>query len=327
MEKKEAMKILKEFRDKSALFSIRTALDTVIPELKESEDEKIKKAIHIYLDWLDGRNKDYQPKGDYTIRDMIAWLEKQDENADVILAERGGEGKNKFKIGDIISNGKVVYRVDNIVKNDIGQDCYFLVSVEMEKNGIRYLILTDSEGKTSHMGEITWLCEQVDKSFEKQGEKKPNKIGPKFKVGDWVVSNPELCFESPLCIKDIDNNNYRVESVDGCSGVPTTGYLDNYYHLWTIEDAEDGDVLYFDNLLVHGSGTLIYKADKSSHYIITKYCSVNEFGFEPNSYISLNDGYIIPATKEQRDFLFRKMKEAGYEWNYEKKELKRIKQK
>ena len=77
MEKKEAMKILKEFRDKSALFSVRTALDTVIPELKESEDEKIRKAIHIYLDWLDGRNKDYQPKGDYTIRDMIAWLENQ----------------------------------------------------------------------------------------------------------------------------------------------------------------------------------------------------------------------------------------------------------
>ena len=46
-------------------------------ELKESEDEKIRKAIHIYLDWLDGR-KDYQPKGEYTIRDMIAWLEKKE---------------------------------------------------------------------------------------------------------------------------------------------------------------------------------------------------------------------------------------------------------
>ena len=39
MEKKEAMKILKDFHDKSALFSVRTALDTVIPELNESEDE------------------------------------------------------------------------------------------------------------------------------------------------------------------------------------------------------------------------------------------------------------------------------------------------
>ena len=31
---------------------------------------------------------------------------------------------------------------------------------------------------------------------------------------------------------------------------------------------------------------------------------------------------VHPATKEQRDLLFQKMKEAGYEWNDEKKELK-----
>ena len=41
MEKKEAMKILKDFHDKSALFSVRTALDTIIPELAESEDKRI----------------------------------------------------------------------------------------------------------------------------------------------------------------------------------------------------------------------------------------------------------------------------------------------
>ncbi len=45
----------------------------------ESEDERIRKAIHIYLDWLDGRFE-YQPKGDYTIKDMLAWLEKQGEH-------------------------------------------------------------------------------------------------------------------------------------------------------------------------------------------------------------------------------------------------------
>jgi hypothetical protein len=53
-------------------------INDIVPELKESEDENIRKAIHIYFDWLDGR-KDYQPKGEYTIRDMIAWLEKQGE--------------------------------------------------------------------------------------------------------------------------------------------------------------------------------------------------------------------------------------------------------
>ena len=43
---------------------------------------------------------------------------------------------------------------------------------------------------------------------------------------------------------------------------------------------------------------------------------------------------VKPATKIQRDFLFRKIKEAGYEWDAEKyewdaekKELKKIEQK
>ena len=64
----------------------------LFPEFYESEDERIRKAIHIYLDWLDGRNKDYQPKGDYSIKDMIAWLEKQGEKlpVDVVDSRRAG---------------------------------------------------------------------------------------------------------------------------------------------------------------------------------------------------------------------------------------------
>ena len=43
----------------------------------KNEDLNIMKAIIIYLDWLDGCNKDYHPKGNYTIQDMISWLKKQ----------------------------------------------------------------------------------------------------------------------------------------------------------------------------------------------------------------------------------------------------------
>lgn len=65
----------------------RKILLDIFPELKEDEDERIRKAIHIYLDWLDGR-KDYQPKGVYTIRDMIDWVIKQDKkiSADRVIA-------------------------------------------------------------------------------------------------------------------------------------------------------------------------------------------------------------------------------------------------
>ena len=132
---------------------LKETLEIIFPELKERVDsERIRGAI---IDIIKSQ-KEQQCHIDSTIYDeMIAWLEKQDEMCP----------KYKFKIGDIISDGKVEYRVDNIVKNCIGQDCYFLVNVESEKDGTRYLRLSDSNGKTHNMGEITWLCEQVDAKF------------------------------------------------------------------------------------------------------------------------------------------------------------------
>ena len=56
MDKQEAIKILKEFHDTSALFSVRTALETVFPELKESEDEKIRKTL---IEYFNAYPKDY----------------------------------------------------------------------------------------------------------------------------------------------------------------------------------------------------------------------------------------------------------------------------
>lgn len=73
MDKEEAMKILKDFHDKSALFSVRTALDTIIPELKESEDEKIRREIIYHI-----KNCD-DTIDEETEKRMLAWLEKQGE--------------------------------------------------------------------------------------------------------------------------------------------------------------------------------------------------------------------------------------------------------
>lgn len=84
------------------LVTRQSILEHIFPELRESEDEKIRKAIHIYLDWLDGK-KDYAPRGEYTIRDMIAWLEKQGEHANF---------RNKIEIGD-----KVTRNEDGVLVN------------------------------------------------------------------------------------------------------------------------------------------------------------------------------------------------------------------
>ena len=79
MEKETAMKILKELHDKS-LFAERTALETIIPELKKSEDEKIREEL---LDFLEnvfylGKNAHFDRWEKSDCSKWIAWLEKQD---------------------------------------------------------------------------------------------------------------------------------------------------------------------------------------------------------------------------------------------------------
>ncbi|MBQ2175697.1 MAG: hypothetical protein II453_11800, partial [Alphaproteobacteria bacterium] len=101
------------------------------------------------------------------------------------------------------------------------------------------------------------------------------------------------------------------------------GKIDGYYRLWAIADAKDGDVLATDN-----GWTCIFQAFDG--YVFSSYCFMDsqkwfcEVGAEGHTLDSRINGNIHPATKEQRDLLFAKMREAGYEWDEKKKELKKI---
>jgi len=56
------------------------------------------------------------------------------------------------------------------------------------------------------------------------------------------------------------------------------------------------------------------------------YCTYHNMGSNPSFYVDTlqNKTAFYPATKEQRDLLFKKMHEAGYEWDADKLELKKI---
>lgn len=155
---------------------------------------------------------------------------------------------------------------------------------------------------------IAWL--------EKKGEEKSaDKVEPKFKVGDWVVCE-EL---NTALIVSIDDEKYEVEFIDGNKGFPHIDYIDRMFHLWTIQDAKVGDVLSYVTdeedlwIMIYWS---LYKPYGLVHYHALL---VNDnFGDKGTCCICIDD--LKPATKEQRDTLFTKMKEAGYTWN--EKELK-----
>jgi len=95
---KDALKRAKKLYEQG---TITETLSYVFPELAEPEDKKIRKSIYIYLDWLDGR-KDYAPRGEYTIMDMISWLEKQGQTftkKDVDDAYLKGVSDAKHELG------------------------------------------------------------------------------------------------------------------------------------------------------------------------------------------------------------------------------------
>jgi hypothetical protein len=141
-------------------------------------------------------------------------------------------------------------------------------------------------------------------------------VEPKFKKGDWIACDAD---SFTLSIKSLKDGNYYFHQ--GAS-LPIKD-IDEHYHLWTIADAKDGDVLATDN-----GWTCIFKAFDGC--VFSSYCFMDSqkwfcgFGSEAHTLDSRVNGNIHPATKEQRELLFKKMKEAGYQWNEEKKELRKI---
>ena len=144
-----------------------------------------------------------------------------------------------------------------------------------------------------------------------------DKPEPKFKVGDWVVNNDT---KDVFLIKSFNNGYCTLEDIKGNIISPCLPQCESESHLWTIQDAKDGDVLACNEEI------LLFKS-YSVQGRISLYCwyngQTNNFhSKEVVDTLMTTRNKICPATKEQRDLLFAKMKEAGYEWDAEKKELK-----
>ena len=100
-------------------------------------------------------------------------------------------------------------------------------------------------------------------------------------------------------------------------------------HLWTIQDAKDGDVL-----CCKSGWTCIFKAVDNHTNTFSSYCFMDsDKNFFSNGseghtldkeFINAYNGLIHPATKEQCDTFMKVMNDAGYKWDAEKKELKKL---
>jgi len=174
-----------------------------------------------------------------------------------------------------------------------------------------------------HLDEaLSWL--------EKQGERKPaDKIEPKFnfKDGQWIVATGKCIY----LITKIDGFNVTLVDVKDNEYVFDTSSLENA-HLWNIRDAKDGDVVVDKSDGAIGIFQSIGHHPDGGSYNDPSYCFLhcrydNGFfyaDFEHGNTIDSDD--LIPATKEQRDTLMKAMADAGYTFDFEKRELKKIEQ-
>lgn len=270
----------------------KETIEFIFPELKESEDERIKNLmIKVFKSY---QNPSYHINTDkwegMEISKILSWLEKQGEKShcneevsdEVIfhpknfgLQKQGEQKPNPYSGTSFEYNGHTWGMCARDSGVEILIDSNLKAFISLDKTEIYPLIL--------------------------------NKTAPKFKIGDWVVPNNG----EPKAFR-VEERGWPDSIISGSLGNQSvnTFTLDKQYHLWTIQDAKEGDVL----------------ADDCGIYIFEKFDERDKDGFVCIGAYQYSQkvyecGHMLcytgvhPATKEQRDQLEKAMANAGYRWN------------
>ena len=183
---------------------------------------------------------------------------------------------------------------------------------------------------------IAWIEKQCEQTHAELGKSEVTKtsdkeLEPKFNVGDWIVTDDSF----GKIVRHVDEISFNI--IDkGYVLSDENGLFYNLsfdkehkWHKWTIQDAEDGGVLaseLTDSIFLF-RGIKDNKIDFYCDYDAGLESPYDRFGINDSSehYGSVEESQDIhPATKEQRDTLIKAMANAGYTFDFEKKELKKI---
>lgn len=280
-------------------------IEYYFPELKESEDDRIRKEIISALKYANhkgvyDKHLAWLEKQGWQKTDIPKWKYKKDNTPllrdSIILNKYGCVAKSPS--GAIISDAWVL-DYDELAK---------LPKEEVEKQEEKPQV----EAKDySSIDPLFFKTTDVEKETDFKLE-----LDFDFSVGQWIVA----CGKKVFRITKIDGFNVTLVDTNGDEYVFDVSSLKDA-RLWTIEDAEDGDVL------SNGKMIVIFKHfEEPSYKHIVAYIGLDTIGAIQVTDDTWNFGNYktTPATKEQRDLLFQKMKDAGYVFNFEKKELKEI---
>ena len=315
----------------------------IFPELKESKNERIKRVLVDYFK----RYKGQEERGGSTMfcgiptDDILTWFEKQgknntgisevtkqklEDNLNKALEKETPESWNEFldKQGKSATEAIKEEKVDNtnnvepkfkigdkIIEKDFDEcDCGTIIDIKDGK-----YIFGD--------GNFIWIKEQGLWEVVEQ-------TGPKFKDGDWIVYKDAVWKVCNIGLQ----NYYELLKINNEVSTKLIKDVDENAHLWTINDAKPGDIIYAESKFNTFDFIAIFSEIKNKNS--WEYCSVDsdsddysddldhwEFD-DHKGFVALDRYNFYPATQEQRDLLFRRMKEAGYEWDAENKKLRTI---
>lgn len=371
-EYKEALERARDYKNDIIHTELKVGeniMDYIFPELKESENEKIRKSIIELIEWV----KEQQIHTDHNTDgtkwdDMIAWLEKQSkENMIKALRleyEKGKadglqEQRKEWTSEDLLNRNEIIdilqeYNRDDLINwlekqesvGEIVERCKKSWYNEGKIAGMAEGLTDDEKYQQGWHDAMEKLCansvsitngntsvtnaEVVSHPtvIDSDGGKcttASTTIKPKFKVGDFIVN--DYCMGRVI---ELTNDAYLLDTEQG---IPFS--YEHNVHLWSINDAKDGDIIYIKRYKDNSEWLLIFKKIKSQNNFIDVYDYYAFSTTTDNVYYSsvgcwgllYDEDIVHPATKEQCNLLFAKMKEEGFEWDAEKKELKKIENK
>lgn len=241
---------------------IKDAFEDILPDLKVSEDVKIKEDILYILSNTDLSSVSTK------FSDMVNWLDKHSKS----LMDHDDEIMIKH-LTDFFKTAKGL-------------------------EGTRETFLK-------------WIKDLKEKLSGCPAQNKQQYM-PMYKIGDFVIGD-----YAAGKIIEITDDAYLLDTEQG---IPFSS--EHNIHLWTIEDAKPGDVLAYPD----GTLTLFNKIVEDGLYLAYAIVShkIENNNVELNNTCCVLNA--IPATKLQCETLFRKLKEAEYEWDVEKLEVRKISQ-
>ena len=216
-----------------------------------------------------------------------------------------------------IAYDKAIERAKKLYGNEIAEEIFPELK-ESEDEMIKKAIIEFFESEDDNTTYSLVRKKDIIDWLKKQGKNSTDKT-PRFNVGDWVIY---IKYKSIYQVEKKENYEYTLRYILGGSlCLPFSN--EELIREWTIQDAKDGDVLACNEEI------LLFKSYSVMQGRISLYCWYNRHtnNFHSKDVIDTlltTMNKVCPATKEQRDTLMKAMNDAGYEWDVEKKELKKL---